>query len=75
MNGDRISTVDLWRKLGYPPDNRGREAWEEIAENPPGVVMKISMAKDASYRNRQIIGQLDDDDEGISFLREFIDRE
>lgn len=60
-------------KLGFDQKNRGKEAWEQIEEQKPGIALKIVAAKDPEYRNRTIIGLLDDDDEGISFIREQLD--
>ena len=60
-------------KLGFAQDNRGEEAWDEIADTQPGVALKITIARDPEYRNTAITGPLDDDDEGISFIREFLE--
>lgn len=57
-------------KLGFPAENRGQEAWDEIADRQPGIALKITRAKDPDYRNRQVMGQLDNDDEGIAYIRQ-----
>lgn len=57
-------------KLGYAQDNRGQEAWDEIAQMQPGISLKITKAKDPEYRNRQVTGLLDDDDRGIEYIRQ-----
>jgi len=80
MLGEDLRTPDEWGplfyarfmgKLGYEKGNRGKEAREEINEQKPGVVVKITPQKNNDdFVNLDITGILDDEHEDIIAIRD-----
>lgn len=58
-------------KLGYEKNNRGPEAFKEIASEQPAVSLKIS-ANDPYPPNATILLRYEEDTEGLTGLREWL---
>lgn len=59
-------------KLGYPKENRGKAAREEISQEKPGVILKITAGKQEGFVNTTIEGRFDRDNDNIEALREWL---
>jgi hypothetical protein len=56
-------------KLGYEKGNRGPKSWEEVNNDQPGVILKITPSKQEGFVNTQIEGTLDNENENIQEIR------
>jgi hypothetical protein len=63
----------MMAKLGYPQENRGKAAREEITKEKPGVSLKITAGKQAGFVNTTVEGRYDRDNDNIEALREWLE--
>lgn len=64
----------MMAKLGYPKENRGRAAREEITEEKPGVYLKITAGKQEGFVNTVVDGRFEKDNNNIEALREWMEQ-
>jgi hypothetical protein len=62
----------MMAKLGYPKDNRGKEAREELTSEKPGVYLKITAGKQDGFVNTSVEGRFERDNDNIETLREWM---
>jgi len=62
----------MMAKLGYPENNHGKVAREEIGEEKPGVYIKITPGKQAGFVNTAVEGRFEEDNDNIEALREWM---
>jgi hypothetical protein len=63
----------MMAKLGYPKDNRSKDAREELSREKPGVYLKITAGKQEGFVNTTVEGRFDRDNENIEALREWLE--
>lgn len=64
----------MMAKLGYPKENRGKEARDEITKEKPGVYLKITAGKQEGFVNTAVDGRFEKDNDNIEALREWMDQ-
>lgn len=64
----------MMAKLGYPKENRGKAAREEISREKPGVYLKITPGKQEGFVNTAVDGRFERDNDNIESLREWMDQ-
>ena len=63
----------MMAKLGYPKENRGKGAREEITEEKPAVYLKITAGKQEGFVNTAVEGRFEKDNANVEALREWME--
>lgn len=64
----------MMAKLGYPKENRGKAAREEISNDKPGVYLKITAGKQEGFVNTVVDGRFEQDNDNIEALRDWMEK-